>query len=113
MTLFIGNQDKGLGVLYRYTSYYHGSNMTLSCYSYPIVKVTPKGNWIEVFGLGLKNDRKFINKEAKKQWASKTESKALRAFYYRKIRQIKILTANLKNAKDAFLEAKIRIENDY
>lgn len=99
------NNDKGLGVLYRVQSMKYRDKTELYCHTYPIVKVTPKGNWIEVFGLGLKGDRKFVNSNTRKQWASLTEKQALIAFYYRKIRQIRILESQLINTKEALVVA--------
>lgn len=66
------------------------SNPELQMWWYPVKRRTPKGAWI--------SDR-FIRLTAFKRYACNTETEAIESFIARKKRQIKILTAQLKNAE--------------
>jgi len=90
-----------LGVLYRYdyTAYFNGAydmngemyrvgppKPVIHCDKFRIVKVTPKGNWIDVHG-----KRKFVLGTAQKQYACRTQEEALVSFKARKERHLSIL----------------------
>lgn len=64
---------------------------------YEVVKHTPKGVWIY---LGWEGKR-FVLRDARKRFACPTKEEALESFMARKRRQIRILTAQRKNAKEA------------
>ncbi|MBK3780358.1 hypothetical protein G3A43_08810 [Paraburkholderia aspalathi] len=66
----------------------------LHAQEYPVVKVTPKGKWIEVYG-----ERKFILNASHKRFACETVELALASFKARKKRQISILSNQLRRAQ--------------
>ncbi len=64
--------------------------------SFPVLKKTPCGVQIDVYGC-----RRFVNLGSLKRYACPTKEEALQSFYVRKRRQIKILKANLVKAETA------------
>lgn len=64
--------------------------------TYKIVKYTPKGFRIDIYG-----QTKFINLDARKQWACPTKEGALESYIFRKKRQARILSAELESAQHA------------
>lgn len=72
--------------------------LVVQVHTYPIISYTPKGAWIDAYG-----KQKFVNLRAVKQWACGTVSDAREAFHYRKLRQIQILEAQLRTAKEAMV----------
>jgi hypothetical protein len=84
--------------LYRYDATYYGkSKPTLSCYHYKVIKQTKCGAWIEYDGY----KKKFVNLEARKQWACATKEEALISFIARKRSQVSILRSRLDDAISA------------
>jgi hypothetical protein len=82
---------------YRYQeTRYSGGTLMLLKSSFPVIKETPTGVWVSVFG-----QRRFVKTDAKKRFACPTESEALESFHARKRRQIKILRAQLAAAEAA------------
>lgn len=81
-------------ILYRYRES-HYADGGIYCEKYNIVKVTPKGAWIELYP----GKNRFVKNDSKKKYASTTEYLALNDFIARKKRQIKILSAMLDYAK--------------
>jgi hypothetical protein len=73
--------------LYRYESWYSGNDVKLSLHSYEIIKRTKCGAWIGLYP----EKSKFINLNARKQWACETKELALVSFIARKRRQTQIL----------------------
>ena len=80
---------------YRYTSYGSTSllgktkyDIRLICDSYKILKETRCGVWIEIDEYNVQ-EKKFVNLEARKQFASRTIELALENFYHRKKRHLK------------------------
>lgn len=97
-----------LGVLYRYNdvrvsdwdmweevSRNHRTELRLE--EYNIIKKTPKGVWIE-----YKYYKKFVLLETNmKKFAHPTKEAAIKSFIRRKCRQLEIISAQEKRAKDA------------
>lgn len=65
--------------------------------SYLILKTTPCGVWISLFG----GSKRFVLLTARKKWACKTKEEALESFIRRKKRQIGILECQLAEAQEA------------
>jgi hypothetical protein len=91
------------GFLYRYQESRTGeTRLHLYLYRFPIVKVTPCGVQISVWG-----SRRFVLASARKRYACPTEAEALESYRARKRRQIGILRHRLAEA-----EAALRLEVD-
>jgi len=94
--------------LYRYEE--NGNYIYLR--SYPVIKHTPQGVWIQtgaewtVGGKTHKN-RKFVLSTARKHWACSTKEEAWRSFRMRKRNQVAILERQLERATAALLIAKL------
>jgi hypothetical protein len=78
---------------------------------YKIIKKTPQGAWIEYYNKPWEkytptND-KFVLLTARKKFACATKEEALVSFRAKKMKQIKILSAQLEKAKKA-----LRYAND-
>ena len=85
--------------LFRYDGTYWGDELGpgeahLYADYFPVVKETPKGCWIDVYG-----KRKFVLNDSTKRYAYPTKELALQSFIARKRRQAGILRAQLKNAE--------------
>lgn len=103
------NPDLGFGFLYRYDEVRYsngidqwddplpGYTLRLELSKYAILKNTPKGAWIDLYSHGT--DKKFVNLTANKKFACRTEEDAKVSFMARKERQIKILEAQLHQAR--------------
>lgn len=87
------------------TSTNHVELLTLEL---PVVSRTPKGWWVVNSG-----HRRFVLADARKKYACTTEKEAIQSFAARKRRQIKIINAQLKVAKEflALAEAKLAESN--
>jgi hypothetical protein len=70
--------------------------MRLYLDSYPIIKVTRCGCWID-----LGSVKKFVNLEKQKKWAHESLEEAMNSFIARKKRQAFILRAQLVRAEAA------------
>lgn len=64
-------------------------------YEYPVIKNTPKGVWLAVYG-----DAKFVLRDARKRYACPTIEEALKSFIARKKKQIAILSSRIEEARD-------------
>jgi hypothetical protein len=64
--------------------------------SYPVLKRTPKGAWIDA-----PQGRKFILTSANRRWACPTTDEAKDSFLARKKAQIRILSARMRDAKQS------------
>lgn len=82
--------DVPCGLYYRYTDINTEDGPRIYLSRYPVIKETPKGVWLNVYG-----SRKFVLKESRKRFACQTEAEALNSFIARKKRQQCILTAQL------------------
>lgn len=71
--------------------------MRLFLDSFPVIKDTPCGCWIDR-GYGIK---KFVNLKAVRKWAHETPEDAMKSFIARKNRQIRILKNQLLRAEAA------------
>jgi hypothetical protein len=74
----------------------YGTKLELWTYEFPVLSLTPKGVWIDVYGT-----KRFILSMAKKKWACPSKKDALTSFIARKKRQRAILRAHLKEAEEA------------
>jgi len=72
--------------------FYGVSQSHLEAWWYRVSKRTRCGAWIDGGG-------KFVNLQARKQWACNTVDEALASFIARKRRQVSILSAQLKAAE--------------
>lgn len=63
-----------------------------------VLKVTPKGYWIE--------GRRWVSKTSKKRYAHPTQDEAWAAYQARKKRQVSILAEQLENAQEALALAR-------
>lgn len=68
---------------------------------YPIVKFTPQGAWIDVWG-----KQKFVLAGTFKKFACKTEEEAKESFFRRKAKQLKILKERIRGIEHAVRELK-------
>lgn len=73
-----------------------GCRVDVSLHDYPIVKRTPKGAWIDIYGR-----RRFVLLSARKQFACETPEQAARSFVARKQRQLRILQEQTKEVERA------------
>lgn len=83
--------------LYRYTN---GTGDVIVLDTYPVLRVTPAGKWIDVYGT-----ERFVRDKAHKHFACETKELALASFIARKQRQIRILRAQLRGAEAALTVA--------
>lgn len=74
----------------------------LTLASYPLIKTTPAGAWIDVYG-----SKKFVLLNARKRYACPTVEEALASYHARKQRQARILRHQLARA-----EAAARLQRD-
>ena len=81
-----------------------GGGSYVSVRTYPVVRETPRGVWLESAG-DYGQDR-FVLRDARKRFACPTLNEALESFRARKERQLKILTAQIRHVRKC-LEAKI------
>lgn len=80
-------------------SHFDDSRMTcIYLHEFDVTKETKCGGWIDVF-----DKRKFVNNTCTKQYAYLTVEEAKVGFIHRKKSQIRILTAQLEDAKRALL----------
>lgn len=73
--------------------------MRLYLDSYPVIKTTPCGCWIDR-GYGYK---KFVNLNSRKKWAHESIEDAMQSFIARKESQVAILRHQLLKAESALL----------
>lgn len=72
------------------------STTNVNLREYRVIRTTPKGAWIEYYGLN-----KFVKLDARKRFACPTKEEALASFMARKKKQIHILSSQLQNAETA------------
>ena len=61
---------------------------------YPVVKVTPKGVWLNVYG-----SKRFVRQEVRKRFACPTEQEAHLSFIARAERRCRILESQLASTR--------------
>lgn len=81
---------------------YSGRVLMLVKSTYPVLKKTETGVWLDVFGC-----RRFCRTDARKRFACPTEQEALDSYHARKRRQVRILRRQLAEA-----EAALRLKTD-
>lgn len=86
--------------LYRVEVVHYDLEPQLRMCKFPILRTTPCGNWIDIWGA-----RKFVNHTCRKQWAHRTPKEAHAGFIVRRKRQIEILQAKLLRAQEELLAA--------
>lgn len=91
--------------LYRYERGFSTYPTYINLHRHPIVKETEKGYWI--LSYGFHSGKRWVSKTARKRWAYPTEEEAYTNFRLRTERCVKILNAQLENAK-AYLKAERR-----
>ena len=76
--------------------------VSLLCLQFEVVSVTPCGVWLRTGELNARRPgERWVRRDAHKRWACPTKEEALRSYRARKRRQIKILRAQLREAKAA------------
>jgi hypothetical protein len=84
-------------VFYRYQeSALSDSRIVLVLSTFLLLKTTPRGAWIDVYGL-----KKFVLLTARKRYACPTKEEALASYQARKQRHVEILRAQLLRAEAA------------
>lgn len=83
-----------------------GGRTRVSLREYPVVRCTPRGVWIRYYG--AHKEEKFVNLQARKQFACTTLIGAKVSFTARKQRQHRILTAQLRHVNNALHEIQRR-----
>lgn len=79
----------------------YGSHVELDCDEYKVLRTTPKGVWIELYD----GQERFVRNDSRKKFAHPTQEEALDSFIARKERQISILAAQRRSAKEALIKA--------
>lgn len=79
----------------------YGSVLTLEGSEYKVVKVTPKGVWLDIH----MDKPRFVCLTTVKQFAHPTKEQAVKSFQARKNRQAKIYRARLERAERAAAKA--------
>jgi hypothetical protein len=69
--------------------------------TYQVVRFTPAGCWLNVYG-----EEKFVLSKARKKFAHPTKELALESFIARKVRQIDLLELQLGRVKVALIAAR-------
>lgn len=64
-------------------------------HEHPVIRETPKGVWLDVYG-----SERFVRRDARKRWACPTKEEAIESFRARKARQAKILRAKLRHVDE-------------
>lgn len=93
-------------VLYRTVGVTYTNHVELLTLVLPVVSCTPKGWWVINSG-----SRRFVLADARKKYACTTEKEAIKSFAARKRRQIKIINAQLKVAKQFLDLAEVAAED--
>lgn len=91
--------------LYRY-DVENWDGTTLHGQDFKIVRHTPKGFWIDVWG-----KEKWVNNYSNKRYAYPTKKEALESLIKRRTRYISILKARLKQSEEGIELAKDKLEN--
>ena len=95
-------EDKRYSTVIDADSDHYGSELCVNVLEFDVIKTTPCGLIIST-GFGSK---RFINLNAKKQYAHLLLSDAYEAFFARKQKQLKILTNQLHDVEQAIQKAK-------
>lgn len=76
-----------------------GSHVKLQLHEYEVIKQTPTG--VRLNDYGRSEHGRLVSRNWNKQWACPTVEEARQSFMARKKRQIRILEARLKTAREA------------
>jgi len=90
--------------LYRYVLEWGAIRADLVLCTYPIIKVTPQGYWIEINKWGGK---KWMSKTARNRFAQDNEKEALKHYIRRKTYRNHCITSELERNDETIVEAKI------
>ena len=74
---------------------------------YEVLKTTKKGVWIAHYGYG----KRFVLNDSRKRFACADKKEALESFKFRKRRQLKILSSQIDDCKEAIYQATKMEEN--
>lgn len=83
------------------------STTNIDIQEFEVVKETPKGVWLDVYG-----KRKFVLNLAYKRWAYPTAKEALESLIARKTRYLSILHARIRLAEEIREAAKDKLKED-
>lgn len=92
-------------VYYRYSDRVRDGILQIDLREFPVVRHTPKGVQLLIDEVKTK----FVRNSAKRKFAHPTKEEALQRFRDRKETQIKILEAQLKQARQALIWAEAKI----
>ncbi len=107
-TQYFGPADYVAPVLYRYEETKYAApldehenpcgngSIVVYLYRYRIIKRTPKGCWIDLWG-----DKRFVRNEGRKRYALPTIKEAKESFIARKLAQIRIYRTRINIAQSA------------
>lgn len=82
-----------------------GGRAFLHLHTFPVIRETPKGVWIELWPHG---PLRFVLRGARKRFACPTQEEALESLRARKTRQQQILAAQLRHVADVLALADAR-----
>lgn len=88
--------------LYRYDAYRASNSVKLRLRTFTVLRETPKGYWvIEYPSLPEINEKykRWVSKTGRKRLCYPTKEEAMTSFKCRKVRQLSILTAQIKDVK--------------
>lgn len=77
----------------------------LECFEFEVTRETPAGYWVDVWG-----ENKWVSKSSRKRYAHQSKPEALASFVARKNRQIRVLSAQLRDAEYALALATYKKE---
>ncbi len=83
------------------------SKVIVTLKEFSVVKHTPCGVWLSVYG-----SRKFVKTKARKRWACPTKEEAMESFLARKSKQKRILSSQLDRVERAISLIKL-MEKQY
>lgn len=78
---------------------YSGADVSVEMEWFDVIKRTPCGAWITYYG--DMNTKRFVNLKRRKQFASETPEEAFRQFTRRKLNELKIYRARIRDIEKA------------
>lgn len=94
---------------YRYIDQLYDSGVRVVVHVYNVVRYTPRGFWIDMYG----SDSKFVLNGVGKRFAHLNQRDALHSYIARKSRQKSIYHHRMQAAEDALRIAQWMFDNDY
>lgn len=119
MSTLLKHAESELGYLYRYQLKSDESiipnfpNVSLKLITLPIIKITPKGFWIDEFSYNVKTgykNKRWVSNDGLRRYAHQTKSDALNSFIKRSEKRVKILEFQLMGAKMGLSDACKKLE---